>query len=64
MQTPTSWVLAANHPESEFPLANLPYGVCRIGTCTQVCVAIGSDVLGLQDAVVEPKRGGGFRPPP
>lgn len=51
MQTPTSWVLAANHPESEFPLANLPYGVCRIGTCTQVCVAIGSDVLGLQDAV-------------
>jgi fumarylacetoacetase len=51
----TSWVTSANHPECEFPLANLPYGVfSRTGQSPvgRIGVAIGDQILDL-DACAE-----------
>jgi fumarylacetoacetase len=45
----TSWVSSANHPECDFPLENLPYGVFRRGTGdARIGVAIGDQVLDLR----------------
>ncbi len=41
-----SWIDSANDPESEFPLANLPYGVFSTGELSPRCgVAIGDMIL-------------------
>ena len=42
-----SWIAAANHPECNFPLQNLPYGACGIERRTHLCVAIGDQALSL-----------------
>jgi len=39
-----SWVESANHPQTDFPLANLPFGVCAAG----IGVAIGDRILHLR----------------
>ncbi len=46
----TSWVTSANHPECDFPLANLPYGVFRragSSSIGHIGVAIGDQILDL-----------------
>jgi fumarylacetoacetase len=43
----TSWVPAANHPESDFPIQNLPYGVFRGHDHDRIGVAIGDRILDL-----------------
>ena len=45
-----SWVESANHPASDFPLQNLPYGRFRSAAqpAWRIGVAIGSQVLDLQ----------------
>jgi len=44
----TSWVASANHPECDFPLENLPYGVFRRGAgVAHIGVAIGDQILDL-----------------
>ena len=45
--TASSWVASANHPDSDFPLENLPYGVFRHAGQDRIGVAIGDQVLGL-----------------
>jgi fumarylacetoacetase len=45
-----SWVSAANQPDTDFPIQNLPFGVFRrhgTKTSPSVCVAIGDRVLSL-----------------
>jgi fumarylacetoacetase len=45
-----SWVTSANHPECDFSLANLPYGVfCRAGEngAARIGLAIGDQILDL-----------------
>lgn len=43
-----SWIVSANDPASDFPLANLPYGVfCHNGN-TRIGVAIGDRILDLR----------------
>jgi fumarylacetoacetase len=47
-----SWVESANHPGSDFPIQNLPFGVCRrpgVDGPGRVCVAIGDQVLDLKE---------------
>lgn len=45
----TSWVESANVPGAEFPIQNLPFGVCRRRDSgqTSIGVAIGDQVLDL-----------------
>jgi fumarylacetoacetase len=43
-----SWVTAANDPDGDFPLENLPYGVFRHEGRTRVGVAIGDRILDLR----------------
>lgn len=43
-----SWVSSANDPRSDFPLANLPYGVFRHDGRTRIGVAIGDRILDLR----------------
>jgi fumarylacetoacetase len=44
-----SWIDSANNPHSDFPLANLPLGVCRGAAGTPaICTAIGDQVLDLR----------------
>jgi fumarylacetoacetase len=43
-----SWVVSANDPQSDFPLANLPYGVFRHAGRTRIGVAIGDRILDLR----------------
>ena len=43
-----SWVISANDPRSDFPLANLPYGVFRYAGRTRIGVAIGDRILDLR----------------
>ncbi len=46
----TSWVTSANHPECDFPLLNLPYGVFRRAgetSAARIGVAIGDRILDL-----------------
>src|SRR5580765_6192354 len=42
-----SWVDTANHPDTDFPLENLPYGVCRHDGRTRIGIAIGDQILDL-----------------
>ena len=49
-----SWVAAANHPKTDFPIQNLPFGVFRrAGGEPQGGVAIGDQILDLAAAVRE-----------
>jgi fumarylacetoacetase len=47
-----SWVASANHPDTDFPIQNLPFGRFRRATDTDDCigVAIGDQVLDLKRA--------------
>jgi fumarylacetoacetase len=49
--TEKSWVAAANDPNSDFPLQNLPYGVFRFRDQTHIGVAIGDRILDLHACV-------------
>lgn len=42
-----SWVESANAADTDFPLANLPYGVFADGQKAHICVAIGDQILDL-----------------
>lgn len=48
-----SWVESANNPETDFPLANLPYGVFRHAHSTRIGVAIGDQILDLRAVASE-----------
>jgi fumarylacetoacetase len=48
-----SWVASANDPATEFPLANLPYGVFIHAHRTRIGVAIGDRILDLQACASE-----------
>jgi fumarylacetoacetase len=48
-----SWVESANDPQTDFPLANLPYGVFRHAGQTRIGVAIGDRILDLRAAASE-----------
>jgi len=50
---PTSWIVSANAPDTDFPLANLPYGVFAHGHSTQIGVAIGDRILDLRAVASE-----------
>ena len=46
-----SWVDSANHPDSDFPIQNLPFGVFRRHGATEpdsIGVAIGNEILDLR----------------
>jgi fumarylacetoacetase len=43
-----SWVESANHPDTDFPLANLPYGVFWGDGAAHIGVAIGDQILDLR----------------
>jgi fumarylacetoacetase len=45
-----SWVESANHPDTDFPIQNLPFGRFRRTTGTGIGVAIGDQVLDLKRA--------------
>jgi fumarylacetoacetase len=56
MAVPTnlkSWIASANDPRSDFPLANLPYGVFTHGHATRIGVAVGDQILDLRAAASE-----------
>jgi fumarylacetoacetase len=56
MAAPTnlkSWIASANDPQSDFPLANLPYGVFTHANATRVGVAIGDQILDLRACASE-----------
>lgn len=44
----TSWIASANNPDTDFPLANLPYGVFCHAHSTRIGVAIGDQILDLR----------------
>jgi fumarylacetoacetase len=48
-----SWVASAADPQTDFPLANLPYGVFRHGDGARIGVAIGDQVLDLHVCAME-----------
>lgn len=48
-----SWLASANDPNSDFPLANLPYGVFRHAHSTRIGVAIGDQILDLRSCSSE-----------
>src|SRR6185437_7085702 len=48
-----SWITAANDPRTDFPLANLPYGVFTHASTTRIGVAIGNQILDLRAAASE-----------
>jgi len=43
-----SWIASANDPHTDFPLANLPYGVFTHARTTRLGIAIGDQILDLQ----------------
>ncbi len=43
-----SWLASANHPQTDFPLANLPYGIFRHAGRSRIGVAIGDRILDLR----------------
>ncbi len=49
----TSWIVSANDPTTDFPLANLPYGVFRHANSARIGVAIGEQILDLRSCAVE-----------
>ena len=48
-----SWIVSANDPRADFPLANLPYGVFRHEQSTRIGVAIADQVLDLHSCATE-----------
>jgi len=48
-----SWIASANDPDTDFPLANLPYGVFRHAHSTRIGVAIGNEVVDLRACATE-----------
>lgn len=48
-----SWVESANNAATDFPLANLPYGVFSHGRQTRIGIAIGDQILDLRAAASE-----------
>jgi fumarylacetoacetase len=48
-----SWIDSANDPDTDFPLANLPYGVFRHAHRTRIGVAIGDQILDLRACATE-----------
>jgi fumarylacetoacetase len=49
----TSWIAAANDPHSDFPLANLPYGVFTHANTMRIGIAIGDQIFDLRAAASE-----------
>jgi fumarylacetoacetase len=49
----TSWIASANDPQTDFPLANLPYGVFTHAHATRIGVAIGDQILDLRSCASE-----------
>jgi len=44
-----SWIESANHPETDFPLDNLPFGVFQVpGGMASIAAAIGDQILNLR----------------
>jgi fumarylacetoacetase len=50
---PASWVASANASGSDFPLANLPYGVFTHAHSTRIGIAIGDQILDLRAVASE-----------
>jgi fumarylacetoacetase len=48
-----SWIASANDEATDFPLANLPYGVFTHGHATRIGVAIGDQIFDLRTAASE-----------
>ncbi|UWZ84464.1 fumarylacetoacetase [Occallatibacter riparius] len=48
-----SWVASANDAKTDFPLANLPYGVFTHAHTTRIGVAIGDQIFDLRSAASE-----------
>jgi fumarylacetoacetase len=48
-----SWIASANDAKTDFPLANLPYGVFTHGRATRIGVAIGDQIFDLGTAASE-----------
>jgi len=48
-----SWIAAANDARTDFPLANLPYGVFTHANTTRIGVAIGDQIIDLRAAASE-----------
>jgi fumarylacetoacetase len=48
-----SWIASANDPHTDFPLANLPYGVFRHANGSRIGVAIGDQILDLHACAAE-----------
>jgi fumarylacetoacetase len=48
-----SWIESANDPQTDFPLANLPYGVFTQAHATRIGVAIGDRILDLRSSASE-----------
>ena len=46
-----SWLPAANHPDTDFPIQNLPLGIFREGGSTRPGVAIGDRIFDLRAAL-------------
>jgi fumarylacetoacetase len=46
-----SWIAAANLPDTDFPIQNLPLGVFREGGTTRAGVAIGDHIFDLAAAL-------------
>jgi len=53
LENAKSWIAAANDPHTDFPLANLPYGVFMGGDTTRIGVAIGDQIFDLRAAASE-----------
>jgi len=48
-----SWIASANSPDTDFPLANLPYGVFAQAHSTRIGIAIGDQILDLRAVASE-----------
>ncbi|HWG19782.1 MAG TPA: fumarylacetoacetase [Terracidiphilus sp.] len=48
-----SWIASANDPGTDFPLANLPYGVFAHAHVTRIGIAIGDQIFDLRTAAGE-----------
>jgi len=46
-----SWVVSANHPDTDFPIQNLPLGIFREGRTARAGVAIGDRIFDLAAAL-------------
>ncbi len=51
MTVPRSWIAEANDPATDFPLANLPFGVFLRGHDRHLGIAIGDSILDLRACV-------------